>query len=269
MARPNLTFLKNVVLVITGIPCGFLAAATGTSAGLLALPLAGYLLGAKALKGGGTIDVVSLVCALAALVGFGQQGDVSWRLALLFMVAQIVGAALALKVGYTARSHLGLLRTGAAVAMVLGLAITAASHAHGLHRPTHGHGTLAALAASVSLRALLLGVVCGIVSEAFDLGGLLVPMAATFALGLPVQWAVGTGLAALIPLYAVIVPARIRMHDVAVQPAVWLSIGGLFGALYGGQVAASHFAPGTLIALSGGVYCAVGVARFLITTRKN
>lgn len=274
MARPNLSYLKNLLLVLTGIPCGLIAGCTGIGISVLLLPLLGYLLGARSLRFPGTIEVVSVVAAGAALVGYVQNGEVVWILAIVLLFSQILGAALAQRAGLSSRSHAELLRIGAVITILAGLAIAAAGRTHGMWAGgAHpGHlGTAAPFAPSPNLfwHAVLAGLLCGIISEAFDLGGLFLPMVAVFGLGIPASVAQGTALAALLPLYLMILPLRAHARLVEARPAAWLSLGALFGALCGGQLAAVSLPARILLILSGGVYCIVGLVRFLQTTPKK
>ena len=275
MARPNLSYLKNLLLVLTGIPCGLIVGCTGIGIGVLLLPMLGYLLGSKSLRYPGTMEVVSIVAAAAALVGYAQNGEVVWTLALVLLGSQILGAAIAQRIGLSSRSHSVLLRVGAVVTILAGFAITAVSQSHGIKTFGGAHighlGTTAplTLGAAQFAHAVLVGLICGVVSEAFDLGGLFLPMITTFGLGLPVAMAQGTALAALLPLYLLILPLRLQAGMVEAQPATWLSLGALFGALTGGQLAAISLPGRTLLIISGGIYCVVGLVRFLQTTPKK
>lgn len=275
MARPNLSYLKNVLLVLVGIPCGIVAGATGVGIGVLLLPVVGYLLGTRSLRHPGTVEVVSLVAALAGLVAYLQNGYIAWMLALILLVSQIVGAAAAQRAGLTARGRPQALKVGAVVSIVLGLLIAAASRHHFPWLTTHAHLAVDSRFYSILHRpsfypqAALVGFIAGAVSEAFDLGGLLLPMAATFGLGLPPQWAQGTALAAVVPLYALMIPLRAQGGLIEPQPASWISLGALFGALFGGQMAANSLSGSALLIASAALYCLVGIIRFLQTTPKT
>ena len=275
MARPNLSYLKNVSLVLTGIPCGLLVGLTGIGIGVLLLPVVGYLLGPKALKNPGTIEAVSLSAAAAGLVAYLQNGYVAWPLALLLLMCQIIGAALAQRAGITSRTKPALLRAGAIVAILIGLSIAAASRMHAPWLDVSGHQAVLAQFTGAShhsgfiVRAMVVGLLAGIVSEAFDLGGLLLPMAVTFGLGLAPQWAQGISLAACVPLYALILPLRAKGGLIEARPAVWISFGAVLGALFGGQTAAGSLSAHALLVMSATLFSVLGILRFLQTTPKK
>jgi uncharacterized membrane protein YfcA len=247
---------------------------TGVGIGVLLLPMVGYLLGKRSLRHPGTVEVVSLVASLAGLVAYTQNGYIAWLLALILLTSQIIGAAAAQRAGLTARARPGALKLGAVVSIALGLLIVAASRHHFAWLSAHAHLAVDSRFYSMLRRpsfypqAALVGFIAGVISEAFDLGGLLLPMAVTFGLGLPPQWAQGTSLAAMVPLYALMIPLRAQGGLIEPQPASWISLGALFGALLGGQWAANALSGHDLLIASAALYCLVGIIRFLQTTPK-
>ena len=231
MARPNLSYLKNLILFLLGIPLGLVAGLTAMAASVFAVPLVRPLLGLKAGRAAGVGLAATFFAALASLLSYALAGRVWWGLALVLTVAQVIGAAwgerLALRFPALDRlpwlwGTLVVLGGLAMAAQALGLLGGPVSLPHTAARPLW-----------IYPLALLVGFLVGVVSRVVSLGGVLLVPAAIYALGLPPQAAQGT---ALVVLALAALPGmllRARRGDVEPQGATWLSAGAVLGGLGG------------------------------------
>jgi uncharacterized membrane protein YfcA len=257
MARPNLSYLKNLILFLFGLPLGMLSGLTAIAASVFAVPLVRSLLGLRPARAVGVGLAVTFFAALTALLSYAQHGAVLWGLALLLAVCQVIGAAWGERLAARLPSldrHAWLWGT---LVVLGGLAMLA----HGLgvlgrapdwHGPFHARPWLLPAAAPVAV-----GV--GLVSRLLGLGGALMVPAAIYALGLPPHAAQGTALAvlALASLPGMLIHAR--RGDVEPQAATWLSAGSVFGALSGALWANAALSGRALLLLFGGMLTVLGL----------
>jgi len=231
MARPNLSYLKNLILFLFGLPLGMLTGLTAIAASVFAVPAVRSLLGLRPARAVGVGLAVTFFAALASLVSYAQHGFIFVGLALLLAVCQVVGAAW----GQRAAARLPVLDrlpwlwgtvviAGGVGMLAQGLGYFGGPvpwHANFAHRPW------------LYPEAALIAVVVGIVSRIFGLGGVLMVPAAIYGLGMPPHAAQGTALVvlALASLPGMLIHAR--RGDVEPQAATWLSVGAVFGGLSG------------------------------------
>ncbi len=234
MARPNLSYLKNLILFLLGIPLGIVAGLTAMAASVFAVPVVRPLLGLRAGRAAGIGLAATFFAALAALLSYGLSGRILWGLALVLAVFQVVGAAwgerLALRFPALNRlpwlwGTLIVLGGAAMAAQALGYWGGPVSLSHAVVKPVW-----------LYLLALPVGFAVGVVSRVFSLGGVLLVPAAIYALGLPPQVAQGTALVVLVVASLPGMLLRAQRGEVEAQGATWLSggavLGGLGGALF-------------------------------------
>ncbi len=234
MARPNLSYLKNLILFLLGIPLGIVAGLTAMAASVFTVPLVRPLLGLRAGRAAGVGLAATFFAALAALLSYGLSGRILWGLALLLAVAQVVGAAWGERLvqRFPTLDRLpwlwGTLTVLGGVAMAaqaLGLLGGPVSLSHAAVKPFW-----------LYLLALPVGFGVGVVSRVVGLGGVLLVPAAIYALGLPPQVAQGTALVVLALASLPGMLLRAQRGEVEAQGATWLSggavLGGLAGALF-------------------------------------
>ena len=177
MARPNLSYLKNVFLFLFGLPAGVLTGLTAIGSSVVLAPGVRWLLGLRPVRTGATALAATAFAALAGLLSYGLHGNIRWGLALLLTFAQVVGAGwgtrLVIQVPALLRLHL----LWAVLTIAVGLALAA----QGRHllagqpwsTPVSGpspHGL------PFYLWAFLVSALVGLVSRVVELGGvLLVP----------------------------------------------------------------------------------------------
>lgn len=238
MARPNLSYLKNVILFLVGLPCGALTGLTGAGNSVASAPLLGYLVALRGARRAGTALAVTFFAALGALLSYAQHGLIHWGLGVTLAVGQVVGAVQGQRLLDRAPS----LARGRLLwaTLVVGAGLAMAAHAlgvagwKGLPSPLLPDRGLLGVVAVFGL-----ALVVGAASRVIELGGVLLVPAAIYGLGLSPHAAQGT---ALVVLLLAALPGMLihaRRGDVAPQPAAWVSLGALFGALMGASYANS------------------------------
>ena len=231
MARPNLSYLKNVILFLFGLPLGLLTGLTAIAGSVFAVPAVRSLLGLRPARAVGVGLAVTFFAALASILSYAQHGFVLGWLALLLAVCQVFGAAW----GERLAARLPILDR---LPWLWGTLVTLG----GLGMLAQGNGLLGAhvpWAPAFAHRpwlypeAALIAVAVGLVSRIFGLGGVLMVPAAVYGLGMPPHAAQGTALVvlALASLPGMLIHAR--RGDVEPQAATWLSAGAVFGGLSG------------------------------------
>ena len=257
MARPNLSYLKNLLLFLFGLPLGLLTGLTGTAASVFAIPGVRSLLGLHPARAIGTSLVVTFFAALASLLSFAQHDFLRGWLALILLVGLSVGKVLGQRVGSVPPLNWlwGTLLAAAGLAMTaqgLGFLHIATHYALLPIAVPHTFTFLAA--------ALLLTLVLGAVCHWMGMGAeLLVPLE-VYGLGLSMHAAIGTAILVLVLASLPGVLLLLRRRQIEPQSATWLSFGGLLGGLAGALWAVSLPNP-DLIVLFGLLLALLGILR--------
>jgi len=231
MARPNLSYLKNLILFLFGLPLGMLTGVTAIAGSVFAVPVVRFLLGLRPARAVGVGLAVTFFAALASILSYAQHGFVFAGLALLLAVCQVVGAAW----GERAAARMPVLDRLPWLWGILVIVGGAGILAQGLGQ----FGSSVPWHANFGSRpwfypeAALIAISVGLVSRIFGLGGVLMVPAAIYGLGMPPHAAQGTALVvlALVSLPGMLIHAR--HGDVEPQAATWLSVGAVFGGLSG------------------------------------
>ena len=231
MARPNLSYLKNLILFLFGLPLGMLTGLTAIAGSVFAVPAVRSLLGLRPARAVGVGLAVTFFAAFACILSYAQHGFVLGWLALFLAVCQVVGAAW----GERLAARLPILDRlpwlWGALVIAGGLGMLAQGLGQfGRAVPWHANF---ALHPWFYPEAALLAVAIGLVSRIIGLGGVLMVPAAIYGLGMPPHAAQGTALVvlALASLPGMLIYAR--RGDVEPQAATWLSAGAVFGGLSG------------------------------------
>ncbi len=255
MARPQLSYLKNLILFFFGLPLGMLTGLTGIGSSVFAVPAVRFLVGLRPVRAVGVGLAVTFFAAFASLLSYGQHGFLLVGLALILTVSQIIGAAWGERVTtqFPALERASWL-WGTLVAAG-GLAMLA--HGWGLWGRTHWPPT-AAHGILFYLLAALVSLVVGAFSRVIGLGGVLLVPAAIYWLGLAPHQAQGTAIIvlALASLPGMIIHAR--RGDVEPRAATWLSTGAIFGGL-AGALWAVHLPDHFLVFLFGLMLTVLGI----------
>jgi uncharacterized membrane protein YfcA len=243
MARPNLSYLKNLILTVVGIPCGFLTGVSGIGSSSLVGTLVRYLLGLRDSRANGAALLTTVAATLGCLIAYTQHHAAPWLLAIIVTVGQIFGAAFGQR--YKSQSSSVVFLRPVLAVLVTGLGI--------VMMVTRAHYTPLLKITGLELYpcGLVVGVVIGLISGILDIGGVLTVPAALYLLGLPVL--VCQGLSILILLVASSLPAVVYFTSSAIEArsASWLPFGAIFGALMGAYYATSRFSPSFLIDFDG------------------
>ena len=136
MARPNLSYLRNLALALAGIPCGIITGLTGISNTYASASLLHWLTGLKERKLNGTVLIIAGFSALTAILAYSQRHMVLVELSAACGAGFLAGAAAAARVQLQAprKSALGgligagLLLAAGVLMVSTGLRLTAAGH---------------------------------------------------------------------------------------------------------------------------------------------
>jgi len=249
MARPDLSYLKNVFLFLFGLPLGFLTGLSAISGSVFGVPTVRRLLGLRPARAVGVGLTLTFFAALAGILSYAQHGEVRLGLALLLVFFQTLGAVIAERL---LLSRPGLER----LPLLWGAVITAG----GLAMLASGFGFLHALPLPLAITshgiefyelAAILAAAVGLASRVFRLGGVLIVPAVIYGLGLPPHVAQGTALVVLAVAGLPPMLVHVRRGDIEPQSATWLSAGAVFGALTGALIAVTRLNDHVLLVLFG------------------
>ncbi|MDR3707631.1 MAG: sulfite exporter TauE/SafE family protein [Capsulimonadaceae bacterium] len=238
MARPNLSYLKNAVLAVVGVPCGVLTGLTGMTNSYLVAPLLHWLIGLRDTRLIGSALTIASFSSLTGILAYTQHRALDWPLTIGVAIGFLFGASLGQRIGAMSPSIIVTGRVIGAVAGVL-LAALMIANAYGLVRFHVLAGD--AFASPWSLAwSIGLGAAAGLAGRLFDLAGLLIVPALYYIAGTTMLASQACAMAILL---ANSIPAALiyaRRSLIEPRSAVWMSFGALFGALGGSQAAAMH-----------------------------
>jgi uncharacterized membrane protein YfcA len=263
MARPNLSYLKNLILALVGVPCGVLTGLTGIGNSVVLLPLLRWLIALKGQALSGTTLTIMFFSALTGLLAFGQNHDVLWSMGVALILGYIPGAILGARLVPNGTGLRNLRPLWAVLTIVLGLFMVA----HGFHigpgaRMVLG-GPRALMGISLYGVTFLVGLIVGLISRVADLGGTLMAPALIYGLREPARVAEGT---ALFVLLIASFPAALRygaVRQLDSRATIWVSIGAVIGALLGSRQAIQLHAETALIFLYGMALVLIGLGMVL------
>ena len=257
MARPNLSYLKNVILFLFGLPLGVLSGLTATASSVFAVPAVRSLLGLRPTRAVGVGLAVTFFAALASILSYAQHGYVFAWLALLLAVFQVVGAACGERLVARLPALDRLPWVWGTMIVLGGLAMLAQGLGFlGPHAPWHAGFTHHLWFYPA---AALLAAAVGIISRVLGLGGVLMVPAAIYGLGMPPQAAQGTALVVLVLASLPVMLIYVRRGDVEPQSATWLSAGAAFGGLAGALWAVTSLTDRSAVVLFGSVLLVAGL----------
>lgn len=238
MARPNLSYLKNVILIVVGVPCGVLTGLTGMTNSYIVTPLLNWLAGVKSVRLIGSTLAVSSFSALTGILAYAQLNCVEPGMTIGVALGFLAGAAYAQRAGAGRPGGAALGRaigSGAATALALLMIL----NAHGLIR-FHVLAGAAFHSPWWFASAIILGAVAGIAGRVLDLAGFLIAPGMYYIAGSSMIAAQGSAVAILLVNSIPATFAYARRGFTEPRTAVWVSVGALFGALGGSRAAALH-----------------------------
>ncbi len=249
MARPDLSYLKNMLLFLFGLPLGLLTGLSAISGSVFGVQAVRRLLGLRPARAVGVGLALTFFAALASILSYAQHGDVRLGLALLLFFFQTLGAVIAERLLLSRPSLERLPQLWGTLVVAGGLAMLASGFGF-LHGPALPPAITSHSIGFYALTALLAAVV-GLASRVFGLGGVLIVPAMIYGLGLPPHVAQGTALVVLAVAGLTPLLAHVRHGDLEPQSATWLSAGAVFGALTGALIAVSRLSDNALLVLFG------------------
>ncbi|MEO7718420.1 MAG: sulfite exporter TauE/SafE family protein [Capsulimonas sp.] len=252
MARPNLSYLKNVILCLVGLPCGLLSGLTGIGASVLVTPLTRKLLSIGPGPRAATGLAATFACALGATLPYSQTGNVHWGLVIPLVLGQIFGAAMAQGAALQWAAQARARFVNPAIILVVGILLVA--FAPGVAAISGGREWPLLLAMIV---AIVAGIIAGFLGRIVGLGVFVVP-AEMLMLHLKPLEAQGTAIVALIfaSLPGMLIYRKTGAFDA--QSATWIAFGGLFGALVGGYTAVHHISAFAQVTAYGALASLIG-----------
>lgn len=257
MARPDLSYLKNLILVAVGIPCGVLTGVTGQSASPVFQPLVRWLLGLKGTILGGVVLGAVALSAWTGLFAYAQTRHVGWSLGVAYALGSLIGAAWGARL-IKARAEIPAIARPIGALLTAGLALVISAEALGI-LPFH---TLAPLPGRwlPPLGGFALGALLGFFGQAAEIGSVLTVPGLVYLLGRPILEAQGTAL--LVTVLAALPVALLylsqRLMDLRI--ALALSFGGFLGALFGSRLAVGQFSDTGLLLLQGLMLIGIGLS---------
>jgi uncharacterized membrane protein YfcA len=254
-------------LVLIGVATGLASGLLGVGGGFVMVPALVYLLGTPQREANGTSLAVIVPVAIvgASILGGGHQVnlEVGIPLALGAVGGAVVGARLTRRLSdVVLRRAFGIMALAVGIVLIADAILRAVGgHAH-LTAGLHPTGT------SLSVTALVVGAVAGVLSGLLGIGGgaVMVP-AMTLLMGLSQHVAQGTSLLVIIPTAISGSITHFRMGNIRLQTAAWLSVGGVVGAVAGASLALAS--PDQLLRLLFGAYLAFTGVRMLQAPRTN
>jgi hypothetical protein len=254
MARPNLSYLKNLALVLTGVAVGAVSGLTGMGGALVLSPALAYLLGLRERKLAATTLIVTTVAAAFALVAYGQAHLLSLRAVLIFAVASVVG------VGIGAAAPLAPWRSSRAVS-ILASVLTLSLSIWMIYNVAAIAGSAGAPRMEPSLPGLFgAGFASAFIGKVGSVGGVLTVPAMVLIVGLVPARAQATALAAIVLISAIPTAMAASRKEPAPAPTFWSSFGAALGALAGSQFAVKLTATDLLLVYGVGLF-AIGFVR--------
>src|SRR5881227_4380403 len=231
------------------------------------VPAMVYLMKTPQREANGTSLAVIVPIALvgATILGGGHQVDVEVAIALAIgaVGGAVAGARLSRRV-----SDAGLRRAFGVLAIVVGLLMIGEAALHALGTPIHFGATLTLTGLSLWGLAFVVGAVAGILSGLLGIGGgaIMIP-AMTLLMGLSQHLAQGSSLLVIIPTAISGSITHLRMGNIQLETAGWLSGGGVVGAVAGAFLALAS--PDAILRLLFGCYLASTGARMLQAPRTK
>jgi uncharacterized membrane protein YfcA len=279
MARPNLSYLKNAILALVGIPCGIVTGLSGMAPNTLFESLMVWLLGKKAVELPGTTMAMIATAAISSLLAYAQIGAVHWLYALAFMAGNAAGAVVCSvqmrrkkaipQAAEFARAFGAVLTTLVAAVMICdGLGIL---HIHAIpgdffgvnssqRQVLPGYSPLNLTNPTLQLASVaILGFLVSLIAL-YTRCPLALPVL-HYAVGLPMVVAQGCMLAQIAWMYLASSLGMARLKKIDAATTFALCFGAFFGGLIGSRIIAMNYASSRLLVIVGIITLAILVVR--------
>jgi uncharacterized protein len=224
-------------LIVIGVATGLAGGLLGVGGGFVMVPALVYLLKTPLREANGTSLAVIVPVAIvgATVLGRGNQVDVEVAIALAIgaVGGAVVGARMTRRV-----SEAGLRRAFGVLAVVVGLLMVGEAVVQAVGSPVHFGASLRPSGLSMWGLAFVVGALAGVLSGLLGIGGgaIMIP-AMTLLMGLSQHLAQGTSLLVIIPTAISGSVTHLRMGNIRLKTAGWLSLGGVVGAVAGASLA--------------------------------
>jgi len=237
MARPNLSYLKYLLLAVFGVPCGILTGLTGLSCAPILQPSLRWLVGWKGPVLSGAVLLLVSFSALSGVFSFGQSGSLLVGSSVLIAIGSFLGASTA---GATVRKNVEFFVKARSFWIVLPLVFSCLMVARSLgligHRANSEllpeYGPLLQL-----LWSIVIGFVVGFVGLVGDLGSLMTVPLLLLVLGRTIWQAEASALFVLLLASLPTALVHTLRRTVDFNGALALTGGGILGALFGSHEA--------------------------------
>ena len=257
MARPDLSYLKNVFLFLFGLPLGLLTGLSAVSGSVFGVPTVRRLLGLRPARAVGVGLTLTFFAALAGILSYAQHGDVRLGMALLLFAFQTLGAVIAERLLLSRPNLERLPLLWGALVAAGGLAMLASGL--GFLHPPHLPSAITSRGIEFYELSAILAAGVGLISRVVSLGGVLIVPVMIYGLGLPPHVAQGTALVVLAVAGLPPLLVYVRRGDIEPQSATWLSAGAVFGALTGALLAVTRFSDQALVVVFGLLLVVMGL----------
>jgi uncharacterized protein len=224
-------------LLAVGVATGLAGGLLGVGGGFVMVPAMVYLMKAPQHEANGTSLAVIVPVAIvgAAILGAGHQVDLPIGVAL--AIGSVGGALIGARLSRQF-SDRGLRRAFGVMATTLGVVLIGDAVLHAAGATTGLGAGLKPSGLALWALAITVGLLAGVLSGLLGIGGgaIMVP-AMTLLMGLTQHVAQGTSLLVIIPTALSGSIAHFRMGNIRMEPAAWLSLGGIAGAVGGAFLA--------------------------------
>jgi len=221
--------MKNAYLITLGLIAGFCSAALGIGGGAILVPASVLILHINIKKALGTSLATAVPTALTGIITHYiiDPSNIKFLIALFVIFGSIVGAGLGAKLAHRIIAR-KLKISFALLLMFVGLKLTGI-----IKIPTEP-----ILAGTIDPLLVVLGVITGIASALFGIGGgiLMVPAFHLF-FGLSIHEAIATSLTVILPTTLCGAIFHKRLNNINIEPLKFLIPAALFGAILGAVTA--------------------------------
>jgi uncharacterized membrane protein YfcA len=262
MPQPNLSYLKNTMVAVAGIPAGVLTGVTGQSSAPFLQPFIDWLLGINGSSLNGVALAAVSFSSWSALLAFGQSGNVSWLSGAMILLGTLFGTTLAAisvrkspSFFIRVRSLWSFLPLMLAIIMIVSVFEPGATTQLKVFVLPHSSAII------TQFWCVIIGIAVGFVGQTGDLGSILIVPLLLMLLQDSLLLAEGT---ALFVLFLASFPAfLLHAFKGQIEPnaAMALSFGAVFGSLFGSHIVVTGMGTSQMIVLCGLTIAAISLSK--------